>query len=232
MKRDPNFALTEGVARQLGPLLPEFVFVGGCATGLLITDTGSAPVRITRDVDVIVKLSSYQEYMQLTGRLKGLGFKEDNSEGAPLCRWVIDDMRLDVMPTASAILGFANRWYADAIQASRELELAPGLKIRLVTSPFFLATKLEAFLTRGQGDVYTSHDLEDVIAVIDGRSELVEEIEASSHEVKRYLVDQFSALLANNEFAFSLPGHFLPDDISQGRVGFVLSRLRAMISAR
>jgi hypothetical protein len=72
MKRAPNFALTEGVARQLGPLLPEFVFVGGCATGLLITDTGSAPVRITRDVDVIVKLSSYQEYMQLTGPLKRL----------------------------------------------------------------------------------------------------------------------------------------------------------------
>ena len=77
---------SEAVARRLGPLLPRFVFVGGCATGLLITDPASAPVRVTKDVDVIAELASYGEYSTLGERLRGLGFREDDSEGAPVCR--------------------------------------------------------------------------------------------------------------------------------------------------
>jgi hypothetical protein len=43
----PNLDLLESAAQKLRPLLPEIVFVGGCATGLLISDPGTAPVRRT-----------------------------------------------------------------------------------------------------------------------------------------------------------------------------------------
>lgn len=214
MTHNPNHAITVTVARQLGPLLAEFVFVGGCAAGLLITDPANAPVRVTRDVDVIVELTSYREYAALSARLRELGFREDASPGAPLCRWVLHDMYLDVMPTSGVVLGFTNRWYSDAIRAAQPFPLAPGLTIRLVTSPFFLATKFEAFLTRGKGDFHASHDLEDTIAIIDGRAELIAEIETSDAGVRRYLAAQFSALLADEAFRLSLPSHFLPDDVS------------------
>jgi hypothetical protein len=40
-RNDPNPALLERAVELLRPLLDELVFVGGCATGLLITDPGS-----------------------------------------------------------------------------------------------------------------------------------------------------------------------------------------------
>lgn len=46
----PNLELLKLTAEKLRPLLSEIVFVGGCATGLLATDPGAAPVRTTYDV--------------------------------------------------------------------------------------------------------------------------------------------------------------------------------------
>ena len=228
-RQNPNFAVTEAVARRLGPLLPEFVFVGGCATGLLITDPASAPVRVTKDVDVIAELAtSYAAYADLGDRLRALGFGEDSTKGAPVCRWTAGDLRLDVMPATGGALGFTNRWYVDALAQPQEFELAPDLRIRLVTGPLFLATKFEAFLARGRGDYYASHDLEDIISVVDGRLELSGEIQSAGTEVRAYLAAQFSALLDDDDFLSSLAGQFPRDEISQQRIGIVLPRLRAI----
>ena len=50
---NPNITLLERAVEQLGPLVDEMVFVGGCATGLLLTDTAAPPIRATQDVDVL-----------------------------------------------------------------------------------------------------------------------------------------------------------------------------------
>jgi hypothetical protein len=42
-----NIELLTNAARLLRPILGELVFVGGCATSLLITDKASAEVRPT-----------------------------------------------------------------------------------------------------------------------------------------------------------------------------------------
>src|SRR5277367_1092221 len=167
------------MAARLKPLLPEIVFVGGCTTGLLITDPAASPVRATDDVDVIVKVASYAEYARFSKRLRNLGFSEDSSEGAPICRWPIDQMNLDVMPTDETILGFSNRWYKPAIEAAALIEL-DGFQLRVVTTPYFIGTKLEAFRGRGRGDFYASSDLEDIITVLD-------EVAASPRELRRYI---------------------------------------------
>jgi hypothetical protein len=106
------------MAARLKRVLPEIVFVGGCTTGLLITDPAASPVRVTDDVDVIVEVASYAEYARFSKRLRNLGFSEDSSAGAPICRWLIDHMKLDVMPTDETILGFSNRWYKPAIESA------------------------------------------------------------------------------------------------------------------
>lgn len=74
-----------------------------------------------------------------------------------------------------------------------------------------------------------SHDLEDIITVIDGRPELGEEVAASDAGLRRYLRDEFSNLLANAEFRDALPGHLLPDVASQQRIGIVSDRIRQTI---
>jgi hypothetical protein len=127
------------MAAALKPLLPEIVFVGGCTTGLLISDPAASPVRATDDVDVIVEVASYAEYARFSKRLRNLGFFEDSSEGAPICRWLIDQMKLDVMPTDEIILGFSNRWYKPAIEAAALVEL-DGFQLRVVTTPYFIGT--------------------------------------------------------------------------------------------
>jgi hypothetical protein len=93
-----NIELLKQVARRLGPLRGEVVFVGGCTTGLFITDNAAGEVRPTFDVDLIAEIASYAEYAAFAERLRALGFEEDTSEGAPICRWLIDEMKVDVMP--------------------------------------------------------------------------------------------------------------------------------------
>src|ERR1700674_1176556 len=109
--QNPSIELLASMARRLEPLLREGVFVGGCVPGLLITDEGAADIRSTKDVDVIVAITSYPDYAKFSDRLRELGFAEDTSESAPICRWTIDGMKLDVMPIDERILGFSNRWY-------------------------------------------------------------------------------------------------------------------------
>ncbi len=129
-----NVELLTKVAKRLGPLLREVVFVGGCTTALLITDEAAAEVRPTFDVDVIAEITTYPGYAAFSERLRALGFREDSSKGAPLCRWLIDPIKLDVMPLEEKILGFTNRWYRAAMEAAQEIALEPELRIRVVTA--------------------------------------------------------------------------------------------------
>ena len=156
---DPNRALFESIVRLLAPVLDELVFVGGCTTGLFITDPAAGGIRPTKDVDAIVDVTPYAKYAALSERLRRLGLAEDASPGAPLCRWRRDDLIVDVMPIDERVLGFSNRWYPLAIETAQTFDIA-GHDVRVVTPVLFVATKLEAFHGRGGGDVIASHDLE------------------------------------------------------------------------
>jgi len=208
---NPNLQLLTDAAKLLKPILGELVFVGGCATALLITDSAAADVRPTFDVDAIAEITSYAAYAEFSERLRRLGFQEDAREGAPLCRWRQNMTTLDVMPLDETILGFSNTWYRPAMDHAKERELEKGLKIRLVAPVYFCASKLEAFVGRGKNDFHASRDLEDLIAVVDGRAELVGEIQAAASDVRSYLATEIKKLISIREFNDALPGHLPPD---------------------
>jgi len=140
------------VAAGLGSLVDDVVFLGGCATGLLVTDAASPPPRETKDVDVIVEITTMHDYHDLSEKLRQQGFREDTDDEAPICRWVYGFVIVDVMPTSEDILGFSNKWYPEALQAANTLTLPNGVEIQMVSAPHFLATKLEAFYGRGNGE--------------------------------------------------------------------------------
>ena len=225
---NPNLDLLGRAAEKLGPLLNRIVFVGGCVTGLLVTDSAAAPVRPTIDVDAVLELGSYAEFIQLEGQLRNLGFQR--REGNLICRWFAENLILDLMPVNPAILGFSNRWYAAAADHAIGLRIGER-EIRIITATYFLATKLDAFHGRGRSDFRMSHDLEDIVTVIDGRPELAEEVLSSEPGVRQYLVGEFAALLANNEFLGALPGYLLPDTAGQQRIGIVLNRIQQIVKA-
>jgi hypothetical protein len=106
--RNPSLAQLLDAAKKLEPLLDQIAFVGGCVTGLLITDAAAAPVRATLDVDAIIQIGSYAEFTLLENRLRELGFRNSQEKNAPVCRWVNENLILDLMPTDPSILGFSN----------------------------------------------------------------------------------------------------------------------------
>ena len=222
-----NEDLLAEAAARLEPLLPEIVFVGGCATGMLITDPAAPPVRLTNDADVIVEISSYDEYIRFSEGLRSLGFVEDHSEGAPLCRWKHGRLTVDVMPLDEKVLGFSNPWYPGAIADATEHKLKNGLMIRMVTAPYFLATKFEAFRGRGH-DALASHDLEDIISVVDGREELLAELRQADAGVRAFISKQIAELISDATFENALEGFLPGDSASQARVPLLLERLRAL----
>lgn len=215
-------------AEFLRPLLAELVFVGGAVTSLLVTDEGAGAPRATLDVEAIAEISSYAEYAAFGERLRALGFSEDTSEGAPVCRWVQGDSVLDVMPLDEHILGFSNRWYRAAMETAVVQVLREDLRVRVVTAAHFLATKLEAFRGRGKCDFAVSHDLEDLIYVIDGRASIVDEVRAQADHLRDYLRAEFRTLLRTPRFVDALPGYLMPDAASQARLGLVLRRMEGI----
>lgn len=195
---------------------------------MLITDPAAPPIRETRDVDAIVQVGSLVEYHRLSERLRQCGFREDASEGAPVCRWIADGVILDVMPTDDAVLGFGNRWYVQAMEHATLMQLPSGRAIRMVSAPYFLLTKLEAFDGRGNGDYQASHDLEDVIAVLDGRPGVVTEVEQADGAPAEALRERFRALLRNPRFMDAIAGHLPTDAASQARVTLVIRTMAAL----
>jgi len=214
------------IAKQIEGLGETFVFTGGAITYLLITDMAYPQPRPTTDVDVIVNSRNRQSYYQLEQKLRELGFSHDLEEGAPLCRWVIGGIKVDVMPQDSSILGFTNIWYEQSLLNSDKIEIEEGLFINLIKAPYFIATKLEAFSNRGNNDYMASQDMEDVVTVIDGRKEIVSEINESSEDLKGYLGENFKKLLDMEDFVSCVPCHLHPDAASQKRVPIVLGRIK------
>lgn len=226
--RHANLEQLITAAQLLRPLLGELVFVGGSVTGLLITDQAAGEPRTTYDVDAIAEIVSYAEYTVFGERLRALGFSEDMSKGAPVCRWVQGDCIFDVMPLDETILGFSNTWYPAALESAVPHELIPGLVIRTASAPLFLATKLQAFAGGNRGDVRTSKDLEDILSVVDGRPTLIAEVEAAEEDLRAYLRSAVGRLFATDAFSDALPGYLLPDAASQARIGLILKRLQAL----
>ena len=147
--------------------------------------------------------------------------KEDTSL---TCRWHHSGLTLDVLPLSKEVLGFTNRWYEPALGHAPTLTLPGGQTIRIITAPFFLGTKMEAFRGRGKMDFQASHDLEDFVAVIEGRETLLQEIAGAPLSLRRYLADAAKMLLAEPRFLDVLPGFVLDDE----RVPLIEKRLASI----
>lgn len=225
---DPNLPILTLIAKSLGDLCDSLVFVGGCATGLLLTTLRAQAIRATQDVEVVVHALSTANYHAMERAVESRGFKHDLSPEAPICRWVLKGVALDLMPSQPGILGFHNRWYPMAIETAAQIILPTGMAIRLITAPVFVATKFEAFHGRGNNDYLASHDLEDIITVVDGRPELKQEIDQADGELRLYIANEFNTLIKDRDFLMALAGHLPGDAASQARLPELIRRMRAI----
>jgi hypothetical protein len=220
-----SIALLEEAAASLGPVLDEVAFLGGASLVLWITDSAAPDPRVTLDVDVIVLINTRLDYFDLGERLRRQGFNED-AEGGVICRWRNRaGLILDLMPTEKGILGFTNRWYADALATAETITLPSGARIRAVRPAYLVATKIEAYHGRGNSDMLGSVDFEDIVRLVDGREELVAEIAEAPPEMRAFIVESLTELSERPLFETAVAGALLPDTASQGRLPLVLQRI-------
>ena len=88
-----NLEMLQIVADGLKELKAEIVFVGGAVAELYADDPASSDIRATLDVDCTIELSSYKELTELEEDLRAKGFANDNSKGAPICRWIYQETK-------------------------------------------------------------------------------------------------------------------------------------------
>lgn len=221
--------MLETVAEAIGDDLRErLVFVGGCTTALFITDPITLEdVRATDDVDLIVDLAGYGEWARLQEQLRQKGFSE-SMEDRVICRMRYGDLKVDFMPDDEEILGFSNRWYAKGIETAVLHRLTGQLDIKHLTPPLFVATKLEAYLGRGGDDPIGSHDLEDVLIVIDGREELVAEVREADKDIRSFIAKQLTDLQNHYDYDGFLEGNIRGPD---GRADIIRDRLAALVAS-
>lgn len=193
-----NISMLQTVANGLGDLKEDMVFVGGAVAELYASNPDLSDIRPTLDVDCVIELRSKTAHAKLENDLRALGFANDTSKGAPICRWVYQDILVDIMPSDSDVLGFSNRWYEDGIENKISKTLPDGTEIFVFPPEYYLAAKIEDHNGRGGSDLRQSHDFEDIIYILDNCSELLESITDSNESVKAYLKEECSKLLGNN----------------------------------
>jgi hypothetical protein len=61
------------------------------------------------------------------------------------------------------------------------------MQIKIFTTAYLLASKIEAFGSRGKNQFYFSKDFEDIITLFNGSPNLLAEISASESEVRTFI---------------------------------------------
>jgi len=204
-----------------------FVFIGGGLVPILLTDPAAAPARPTKDVDVVHEIASMGESSYIRQLLLSAGFTDTIAPDKPGCALFFGEWRVDFL-TTSPDGASGNRWFSSVVEDPVE-EVVDGVAIWRASTPSWIATKLEAWGNRGRllsgAPDYYHQDLEDVIAVLDGRPEAGNEITEGLESVRNFIMSTFSILMASREFQSALPGHTGGEE----RAEIVLGRMRQVL---
>jgi hypothetical protein len=225
--RDQNIESLKVVAKGLVEFADQLAFVGGATIALYVDDPSAGDTRVTKDVDGVIEVAGYAGFAALEARLRKLGFQHAVELDAPICRWRYEGIVVDIMPTDPKILGFSNRWYPEAMRHRRKVEIAPGQWIFVFPLVFVLATKLDAFATRGRGDWMASRDLEDVIAILDGAQSAAEDLAATTGELRAYLQAELRKVIDHPSVDEIIQAHITPDPMGHERA----QRVKALVAA-
>jgi len=219
-----DLEILKTIVRELAPVKDELVFIGGATISLYIDEPQHVDIRETYDVDCVVEVTHRAAYEVLSQKLRAIGFSEDMNSQVT-CRFKKGEMILDVMPTNPKILGFSNIWYVDGFK-HHVLKKVEDQDIKVFALPYLVASKIEAFKGRGKNHFNLSHDLEDIVTLFDGYSQIVDEIQKSEPKVRDYLRTEFKNFLSNPQFVSSLDAHVSDRANLAGRKAVILGRMR------
>ncbi len=218
------------VVKEMGRLGDRFILIGGCAPWFLLDAAFVPQVRPTLDLDFVVEVVTHLEYTRLEEKLRKIGFRHDTRPGAPRCRWLLGDIQVDVQSASSGAADFGSPWFADAVLHAEEHRLADELPIKVIGPVHFLATKLDAFFSRGASDYVGSRDLEDIVAILDGCSRLEKAMHTAPPMVVHHVGTGLRRLRGDPSFLDAIQGHISPES-PPGAVLRLLQRIDEIIES-
>lgn len=223
-----NLALVAQVAQGLQELKDKMVFIGGAVISLYTDDPAAEEIRPTADIDMTINLANYAEWAQMQERLSELGFYPD-PQGQSICSYKYQDIAIDIMPADDSSIGVTNIWYKPGFKYLQQIALEDGTNINILPSPYFLATKLEAFKDRGKNDFYGSHDFEDIIYLIDNRTTIVEEILTADEEIRQYIKEELT-LIKNHKQADEILAMHIHPLIREERFKMLMEKIEVIMN--
>lgn len=207
----PSVQRLARIARALEDLNDRIVFIGGAVAPILQTDPPFLTARTTKGVDALAATTSYVDLEALQAGLRAAGFRNpavraeapgDSTRGRRAHRWTLaDGTRFALAPAGCHIGASGQMWDRVAVETAQSLEVEPGLTVRHASAPGFLALKWAAFTDRGAGELFASHDIEDIIALVASRATIASEVLASPKEIRFFLKARFAWLAAQRDFA-------------------------------
>lgn len=192
---DEQIQMLEKAAKLLAALDEKIVFIGGATIALYLDEISAIEARPTTDVDCVVNVVPRNKYYQFEEKLRQIGLEQD--KGKIICRWRYQELIIDIMPDDNSILGFSNPWYKSGIKKSIIYKLPSKKQINIFPVAYLLASKIEAFKSRGNQNFYTSSDVEDIVLLLDGCPDLENEIQQTETKVKKFIKEWFKNELEN-----------------------------------
>lgn len=224
--RTINIAVVAEIAKALSEIKETMVFVGGAVVSLYTDDPSADEIRPTQDIDMTLNIVNLYHWQEVQERLGELGFYPDPF-GHAICSYKYKDIPVDIMATESGPMGPSNSWYKIGFE---NLWTAKALEqeIKILSAPCYLATKFEAFNNRGT-DYRTSHDIEDIIYVLDNRIHIVEEIVNEDERIKAFIKQQLKSIVDKQLLPEVLMAHIHPLMLNE-RLPLVLEKIEKIIA--
>jgi len=181
--------------------------------GLYIDDSGAEDIRPTKDIDLAFRIFTLNDLERLREQLNRRGFWEA-VDSQVICRFQYEDLWVDVRSVKPVGWAFGNRWFLLGFDHAINVRL-DDIEICILSLPFFLASKFDAFFERGIKDVYASTDLEDILYLIVHTSDFLDQVSLAPAEAKTYLAQFLHRILNKPEVLNAITGHLFFDSLDE-----------------
>jgi hypothetical protein len=222
-----SIIMIENLLSKLGNLSDSMVFVGGSVVSLYKNNKSSIMIRPTYDVDAVISVKAIFNFYEMDAELKKRGFVNCALKKSPICRYRHGDLIFDLMPDDESILGFSNTWYKEGLKSTILVELPGKLSIKILSLSFFICSKIEAFISRGQEDYLMSHDLEDILILFQGLnsfSSILDGPESTQKYIRSFIRNE----IRDNSLVDYIYGEFPSTDSGQTSAESLVKFLRSV----
>jgi len=223
-----NRKVIRKVAAALHELNDQVIYVGGAVVSLYVNDPAADDVRPTKDVDISLSVATIGELERIRGDLVRKGFTQ-TAEDRVICRFRYGDILVDVMNTKALGWAPSDPWFAPGF-AVREIAQVEGENIQILPLAYFLASKFSAYNERGNHEPRTSHDIEDIVYLLDNRTDIAESIINAPDDVRPFLKNECLAMLSVSAKQEAIYGNLLFEN-RDARFKMITGKLRRILDS-